>query len=437
MLLLALAAPVIQLNVARLPLLALATQAPLPGEAGTRGPAASVPAVMRSMPLAAYADQTRVEALWISARYARLLEFVGQASNTVGCAWDAQLCRMADGVTRLTARGHVVLAEAVARGAIGAHSRLDAEVALLSCIEATPGPDGARVRRACGQRLAVDWPEIAPALLARVPVIGSYAPELSELSARPLAQGTASPDFGCSEGLAFLRSWVHAQGVTTGQLESSRALAGRCPSSNEIRFYHARSADLAGLVDEARLEYEASGPSRHPEAAFWLADFRSRTNRPTPVATAPCDTATTILEESSLPARYEDGSAMGADTIVNDPDAADGHARASTRFGTVLAYGPYLSLPHGQYTVSFLVRSSGASAAGRVVRLDVRQDNTDWRIEQVSRILQEQDLKLARYQRIAVPFTSIGQGTVSFAVVTLTASTTWFDRLELRRDGCS
>jgi fumarate hydratase class II len=81
-----------------------------------------------------------------------------------------------------------LLAEAIAGGIIVAHSRLDAEVALLSCLEAASDPIRDRFREACGQRLKTRWPELAVALLQRLPVIGFYVKELSELTGLELKE---------------------------------------------------------------------------------------------------------------------------------------------------------------------------------------------------------------------------------------------------------
>jgi hypothetical protein len=142
-----------------------------------------------------------------------------------------------------------------------------------------------------------------------------------------------------------------------------------------------------------------------------------------------------VFEASGLKARYEDGMEMPSDTIVADADALHGRARRADRFGTVLAYGPYVRLPYGRYRVSLFVKARGDSLTGRIARLDVREDTDSWRPHDWSLTVRERELGRPGFQRFDHEFTSTGEGTFSIAVVTLMAGPVWFDRVELARVG--
>lgn len=463
-------APSQSVNLAHLYLLeSLSADAELTQPGSEAGPVA-VPSIFGTMPFAGLHANARLKGIWAGMRYARLLERRGLSSDQVGCAWDPSTCVVAENLTRPSPSAEQALVRGFVDGRIAIRSRLDAELLALACLRVAAMPDASTLARGCRDRLAFQWPDLVPALDGTALVVGEYADELTVTSARRLADALSGDEAACGAGRAFLRSWITARGFSTDQIDAAAALVSRCQAGDELALYYARAADLAGRPADARVAYEQAGPDRHGEVAFWHAEFLIRTDTcgaaaaavdrfsrefrspvsaahlqatlaarcgmAAPSRSAACGDQSWIWRAAELPARAEDGVALSPETIVPDAGAPSGQTRRATRFGTVLAFGPYVRLPYGQYRATFVLRAAGASLTGRVARLDVREDTNGWRPLLRSRIVRGRQIDPRGYSRFEDTFTVTGEGIVSFAVVTLTGEPVWFDRIELRPEGC-
>lgn len=411
----------------------------LPEEPGAASPlrGARVPWGVRLLPVVRLSSRAEPAAAWTVARAARLREYRGLESATLGCAWAPELCTTAGGRLRLSDAGHERLATAYVRGGVTARSPLEGELIAWSCLTASAQAGRGSLLEACRARLVREVPAVAAVLSpAGVIMVGHYVDELTEASGGRLRAGFESRAIDCTAGLDFFRGWVRREGFLQGQLSAARSLADACSGNSEAQFYRARAADLADLDLEARDAYSRSGAERHPEAAFWQIDFlmRHRAIPSEPDASRRPDSVRVYRAETLL-ARYEDGAAMGPDTVVADATAPDGRSRRATRFGAVLAYGPYVNLPYGRYRVTFLVKAPGGSLTGRIAQLVVREDSGAWRPYAWHRTLREDDVEGSAYKRFEHEFTSSGEGTVSVAVVTLTNSEVFLNRVEVERVG--
>lgn len=411
----------------------------LPEEPGAASPlrGARVPWGVRLLPVVRLSSRVEPAAVWTVARVARLREYRGFESATLGCAWAPELCTTAGDRLRLSDAGHVRLATSYVRGGVEARSPVEAELIAWSCLKASAQPGRGSLLDACRARLVREAPAVAAVLSpSGVTVVGHYVDELTEASGGRLRAALESRAIDCAAGLDFLRGWVRRDGFLQAQLSAARGLADECPGNSEAQFYRARAADLAGLDVEARDAYSRSGVERHPEAAFWQIDFllRHRAISSAPAA-SPRANPTRVYRAEDLLARYEDGAAMGPDTIVADPDAPEGRSRRAARFGAVLAYGPYVNLPYARYKVTFLLKARGGSLTGRIAQLVVREDGGAWRPYVWHRLLRDDDVGGSAYKRFEHEFTSSGEGTVSVAVVSLTDGPVFLDRVEVERVG--
>ena len=398
---------------------------------------ARVPWGVSLLPIVRLSSRAEPAAVWTVARAARLLEYRGLESATLGCAWAPESCVTAGGRLRLSDAGHERLASAYVRGEVKARSPLEGELIAWSCLKASAQPGRGSLIEACRARLVREVPAVAAVLSPTgVVMVGHYVDELTEASSVRLRAGLESHAIDCTAGLDFLRGWVRRDGFLQAQLFAARSLSDVCSGNSEAQFYRARAADLADLDLEASDGYQRSGAERHPEAAFWQVDFLTRHRAiPSEPDDSPRADPVRVYRAEALLARYEDGAAMGPDTVVADPDAPDGRSRRAARFGAVLAYGPYVNLPYGRYKVTFLVKARGGSLTGRIAQLVVREDSDAWRPYMWHRILRDADADGSAYQRFEHEFTSSGEGTVSVAVVTLTDGPVFLDRVEVERVG--
>lgn len=428
-------APVFVLNLGALYLRDLVLDSPSEHVMGPVSAEARVPWVVREMPLVASSSSLSTRAIWLVARTARLLEYRGASSRTIGCAWNPRACTDTVNGVRLSAAGHAALARAYADGRLSAGTPMEAEIMAWSCLTDAAGSGDTSTAQRCQSRLAAEYPVVAAALSETAVVFGEYVDELNESSGARLGAALASRNLDCRGGLGFLRRWIRRDGFQPAQFAASASLAGACPGMAEAQFYLARAADVGGRAEDAGSAYARSEAAQHPEAAFWQADFLAR--HAAQAADLPMSTETQRTEASRLfdaavlPARLEDGTSMTADTLVVDEAVARTKARRASSFGAVLAHGPYVRLPYGRYRVSFFVRAGGARPSARTVRLDVREDSDSWRPYVWSRIVLGRDVDGPIYRRFDHEFTSTGEGTFSIAVVALTRDPVFFERVEV------
>lgn len=428
-------APLFVLNLGALFLRDLALDPPSERITAAAPAETRVPWVVRAMPLVRTNARASVDGIWLVARTARMLEYRGLSSRGIGCAWNPPACADSVAGIRLSAAGHAALARAYADGRLSAGTLMDAEIIAWSCaIHAAQSGDSSTAAR-CRTRLAGEFRDVAVVLSEAGVVVGEFVDELSDASGARLGAALASHHIDCGGGLSFLRRWIRRDGFQPGQLAASSSLASACPDLAEAQFYVARAADVSGRPEETGAAYARSEPARHPEAAFWHADFLARHGQPIvpgPVAgSMPADGQQ--FDAAALLARFEDGTPMLADTLITDVDVAHTKARRGSAFGTVLAHGPYLRLPAGRYRVSFFVKAAGATPSARIARLDVREDSDSWRPYLAQRVLLGRDFTGSGYERFDQEFTSTGEGTFSTAVVTLTSAQVFFARVELTR----
>jgi hypothetical protein len=364
-----------------------------------------------------------------------MLEYRGFSSRAVGCSWIPSACFEGAAGIRLSAVGQALVVGAYVNGRLDVETPMEAELMAWSCLSDSARSGDSWTTARCRARLAGAHPEAAVILSPDGVVFGEYVDELNDASGARLGSALVARALDCQSGLSFLRRWIHRDGFQSSQLPAATSLAEGCTGLAEAQFYFARAADVNGREGEARAAYARSEAERHPEAAYWQDDFLARQGERTATGVTaipnPRDRSPRLFSAEQLLARFEDGTPMAADTLVDVDEAGRTKARRASKLGAVLAYGPYIGLPYGRYRVTFFVRTASASPSARIVRLDVREDSASWRSYSWSRIIHGSEINGPAYQRFDHEFTSTGEGSFSIAVVTLTNDPVFFDRVEL------
>ncbi len=388
----------------------------------------------------------------------RQLQRAAQPLPPRACDSSPALCRVEAGRLALTGAGHAALARAAEGGQVRGHTRAEWEVLAYSCLQATSAAPG------CRQRIAQGAPDLAPLLMGDGLYVAASVPELTQASGADLPSLLDDGHVACDDALRFLRGWVNASGFLAAQAPAAEAAAQHCAGQPELELYRARALDLAGLA--AGTAYDAAGFEQHPEAAFWRLDYLARRGQCAgavaaaqaltarwPAAAgglylsaawqqcahappAACTGATQVWPAEDLLAQASDGSDLGRQNIVADAAAADGQARHSSAFGTVLAYGPYVDLPYGRYRATFVLRAQPLAGYSPVARLVVRSDYADWRTYLWSTEAVSAAASGEAYRRLSYEFTHPGEGAVSVAVVALTSQPVWVDQVEITNASC-
>lgn len=418
--------------------------------------------------------QTEVQMLWLSARVARQLESRGESSGEVGCAWNPAVCRQSDDNTRLYDHGHGQIAEAYAAGQIQVHIPLERELVAYSCLRALEQTTSIDAGRACLERIATAWSEMAPLAKRTGVYVARYVSELTLMSSAYLGRLMDKKVLTCRDALGFLRGWIGVDGFNVAQVEGARIAAQHCPDVPELQFYHARAADLAGFWAQARDAYEKAAPAFHPEVAFWQIDFLARSGDcagaiassqaylqtwpeagnglqlstglrtccteqagcPSVITSRSCANRLLVFEAQDLYSRFAESDIRLHDNIVEDMSASGGLARRSQRFATFVAFGPYTQLPYGRYRVTFYIKAEGPVPRGKLAKIDVRVDYADWRLYFWSGEVVTSQVTGASYKAFTHEFTHTGEGYASVAVLSLTDDPVWVDRVDVEDVSC-